>query len=138
MRKFHSQKSPLAKRGFPCKTISQPKGPCCKTSLPLRNHFAATSPPPTKFFAVVKHLSGAHVPFRGCEMSCETLQSQISLPQAFPPKNFAATKPPLGTCVPFRSPPNPFRSYKMSCETPCEHPIWLRNGPPLAKIPTII
>ena len=113
---FRSQNDHAAKLGF-----------CCETSLPLRNHFTATRPPSVKFFAVVKHLLGTHVPFRSYEMSCETLQSQNSQPQVSSAKIFVAAKHPLGTRVPFRSPPTPFRSCEMAYETLCEISHWLRN-----------
>ena len=134
LRKFRSQKSSPMKRGFPCETISQLKGPCCKIEVLLRNKppFAKSfrSHKPTPWEILRRHTCAISQPkssFNSCEMSCETLQSQILQLQAFLVKNFTAGKHSLGTRVPFRSPPTPFHSFKMACKTPCKIIPWLRN-----------
>ena len=136
LRKFRSQKSSPAKRGFPYETISKPKGPCCEIEVLLRNKPPSAksfrSHKPTPWEILPRHTCDISQPkssFRSYEMSCETLQSQISQLQASLVKNFVAAKHSLGTRVPFRSPPTPFRSFKMACKTPCEIIHWLRNHP---------
>ena len=140
LRKFCSQKSSPAKRGFPCKTISQPKRPCREIEVLLRNKPPSAksfhSHKPTPWEILPRHMCVISQPkssFHSCEMSCETLQSQISQLQASPVKNFVAAKHSLGTRVPFRSPPTPFHSFEMACKTSCEIIPWLRNHPFAAK-----
>nr|CAN83387.1 hypothetical protein VITISV_015383 [Vitis vinifera] len=56
-------------------------------------------------------------------------------PIATPCENFRSCENSLGTQVPFRSPPTPFRSCEMACENPYEIPPWLRNR--LRKCPLV-
>ena len=105
-------------RGFPCETISQPKGPCCEIEVLLQNKPSSAksfrSHKPTPGEILLRHTCAISQPkssFRSCEMSCETLKSQILQLQAFLVKNFAVGKHSLGTRVPFRSPPTPFQIF---------------------------
>ncbi|RVW61496.1 hypothetical protein CK203_065964 [Vitis vinifera] len=67
---FAAKIAPLRNEVSSAKSFRSPRPPFaksrfrCKTSLPLRNHFAAPRPPSTKIFAAVKPFSGTHVPFR--------------------------------------------------------------------------
>ena len=129
LRKFHSQKSSPAKRGFSCETISQPRRPYCEIEVLLRN-----KPPFAKSFHSHKPTSCEN--FRSCETpvrhTCAI--SQLRNPpkpnfiaQAPPAKIFAAVKQSLGTRVAFGSPTTPLRNCKMACKTPYEITHWLRN-----------
>ena len=140
---FAAKRAPLQKEASPAKPFRSQKDHAtklrfrCETSLPILNHFATTSPTPCE--TPLRHTCAIlqpKSPFRSCEMSRETLQSQISQPQASLTKNFIDAKPPLSTRVPFCSPQSPFRNYGMSCETPCEIPIWLQNPSLAVKWPS--
>ena len=101
LRKFHSQKSPPAKRGFPCETISLPKGPCCKIGVLLRN-----KPPPAKSFRSHKPISCEI--FCSCEtpLRCTRAISQLRNP---PKPNFTARSLPS----------EKFRSYETTPRHMC-------------------
>ena len=135
LRKFCSQNSSPAKRGFLYEIISQPKVPsaklrsCCEIGPPLRNHFSALRPPSTKFFAAAKPLSGTRVPFRS------------------PNTHFATAKRAMKPSkVSFRSPSTlyetlPWHTSAISqptlrfhtCEMACKISPRLRNRPHAAK-----
>ena len=117
-----------AKMALGCEMISQPKALLCETLL---WHTSAILQPPTSFHS--------------CEMGCEipkALKLQFLQPQgscceikpwlrnsplaakcflnliAPSAKIFAAAKPPLGTRVPFRSPPLHFAVAKWAAKSP--------------------
>ena len=118
---FAAQDYPLRNRGltgkkaFLCEIISQPKEPSCEIGVllrlepPLAKSFHSHKTPPYKNFCscetTPRHtcaISQPKSPFRSCKMSCETLQSKISQPQAFPCKTTprhtcAISQPPDST-----------------------------------------
>ena len=78
---------------------------------------------------------GAHCEIKGWLRKWPSAAKWSCSPIATLCENFRSCENSLGTQVPFRSPPTPFRSCEMACENPYEIPPWLRNS--LRKCPLV-
>ena len=111
-----------------CKNFAAKRAPLRKGASPAKSFRSQKNHPAKLGFCCEKR-----VPLRN---GLRNLPKQDFVATSPPAKFFTTAKPPLGTRVPFCSPQNPFRN----CEIPfcCEIILCLRNGPPPAKIPTVI